>query len=58
MLQSLELPRVGHDWITEKLQQITYVEPKKYNKLVNITKKKQTQRYTEQNSGYQWQRAK
>ena len=35
-----------------------YVEPKNYNKLVNITKKKQTQRYTEQNSGYQWQRAK
>jgi len=35
-----------------------YVEPKKYNKLVNITKKKLTQRYTEQNSGYQWQRAK
>ena len=35
-----------------------YVEPKKYNKLVNIPKKKLTQRYTEQNSGYQWQRAK
>ena len=26
--------------------------PKKYNKLVNITKKKQTHRYKEQTSGY------
>ena len=25
-----------------------------YNKLVNITKKKQTHRYREQTSGYQW----
>ena len=31
-----------------------YVESKKYNKLVNITKKKQTHRYREQASGYQW----
>ena len=30
-----------------------YVEPKKYNQLVTITKKKQTQRYREQTSGYQ-----
>ena len=30
------------------------VESKKYNKLVNITKKKQTHRYREQTSGYQW----
>ena len=30
-----------------------YVESKKYNKLVNITKKKQTHRYREQTSGYQ-----
>ena len=29
-----------------------YVESKKYNKLVNITKKKQTHRYREQTSGY------
>ena len=29
---------------------------KKYNKLVNITKKKQTQRYRKQTSGYQWWR--
>ena len=28
------------------------VESKKYNKLVNITKKKQTHRYREQTSGY------
>ena len=30
------------------------VESKKYNKLVNITKKKLTHRYREQTSGYQW----
>ena len=29
-----------------------YVESKNYNKLVNITKKKQTHRYREQTSGY------
>ena len=28
------------------------MESKKYSKLVNITKKKQTHRYTEQTSGY------
>ena len=31
-----------------------YVESKNYNKLVNITKNKQTHRYREQTSGYQW----
>ena len=30
-----------------------YMESKKYNKLANITKKKQTHRYTEQTSSYQ-----
>ena len=30
-----------------------YVESEKYRKLVNITKK-QTRRYKEQTSGYQW----
>ena len=30
------------------------MESKKYNKLVNISKKKQTYRYGEQTSGYQW----
>ena len=30
------------------------MESKKYNKLVNMTKKKQTHRYREQTSGYQW----
>ena len=30
------------------------MESKKYNKLVNITKKKQTHRYREQTSGYPW----
>jgi len=30
-----------------------YVETKKYNKLVNITKRKQTQRYREPTSDYQ-----
>ena len=28
---------------------------KKYNKLVNITKKKQAHRHREQTSGYQWE---
>ena len=31
------------------------MESKKYNKLVDITKKKQTHRYREQMSGYQWE---
>ena len=30
------------------------MEPKKYNKLVNIIQKKQTHRHREQTSGYQW----
>ena len=30
----------------------------KINKLVNITKKKQTHRYREQTSGYQWGEAR
>ena len=30
------------------------MEYKKYNELVNITKKKQTHKYREQTSGYQW----
>ena len=30
------------------------MESKKYNKLVNITKKKQTHRYGEQTTGYHW----
>ena len=29
------------------------MESKKYNKLVNVTKNKQTDRYREQDSGYQ-----
>ena len=38
------------------LYDITYMwNLKKYNKLVNITKKKQTHRYREQTSGYQWE---
>ena len=31
-----------------------HAESKKYNKVVNITKKKQTHRYREPTSGYQW----
>ena len=31
-----------------------FVESKKYNKLVNITKKKQTYRSIEQTNGYHW----
>ena len=34
-----------------------YVEPKKYNKLLNKTKK-QTHRYREETSGYQWEEGK
>ena len=30
-----------------------YIESKKYNQLLNVTKKKQTHRYIEQTSGYQ-----
>ena len=30
------------------------MKSKNYNKLVNKTKKKQTHRYREQTSGYQW----
>ena len=30
------------------------MESKKYNKLVNITKNKQTHRYREQTRSYQW----
>ena len=30
------------------------MESKKYNKLVNITEKKQIHSYREQTSGYQW----
>ena len=36
------------------LHDITYVESKKHDKLVNIIKKKQTHRYREQTSGYHW----
>ena len=38
------------------LYYITYVWNQNYNKLVNITKKKETHRYREQTSGYQWGR--
>ena len=34
------------------------METKKYKKLVNITKKKQTHRYSEQTSCYQWEEGK
>ena len=32
-----------------------YVESENYNKLLNTMKKKQTHRYREQTSGYQWE---
>ena len=35
------------------LYDITHVESKKYNKLVNVTKKKKSHRYKEQTSSYQ-----
>ena len=31
-----------------------HVESKKYNKQTNVMKQKQTHRYREQTSGYQW----
>ena len=31
-----------------------YMESKKYNRVVNTTKKKQTYRYREQTTDYQW----
>ena len=34
------------------------MESKKYDKLVNVPKKKQTHRYREQTSGYQWEEEK
>jgi len=36
-----------------KRRKQAYQESKKYNDLVNITKKKQTHRHREQSSGYQ-----
>ena len=41
---------------TEKTNTVYHLcaESKKYNKLVNITEKKETHRYREQTSGYQW----
>ena len=39
---------------TNTVRYLLYIESKKYNKLVNITKKKQIHRYREQTSGYQW----
>ena len=45
-------------WVRQRKTNIIgyhlYVESKKYNKLVNITKKTQTHRYIEQTSGYKW----
>ena len=38
----------------DKYCMVSYVESKKYNKLVNITKKKRTHRYREQTSSYKW----
>ena len=39
---------------TGKYCMISYVESKKYSKLVNKTKKKQAHRHRKQTSGYQW----
>ena len=38
---------------TNTVWYILYVDSKKYNKLVNKTKKKEAHRYKEQTSGYQ-----
>ena len=41
-----------HGWTWRVLCHL-HVESKKYNKLMNLTKKKQTHKYREQTSGYQ-----
>ena len=38
----------------DKYCMMSHVESKRYNKLVNITKKKQAHRRRKQTSGYQW----
>ena len=43
--------------VISRIERDKCVKSKKCNKLVNITKKKQTHRYREQTSGYQWGRA-
>ena len=54
-LIDLEGTRLSEISQTRKTNTIWYyVEPKMYNKLVNITKKKQTYRYGRRTSGYQW----
>ena len=40
-------------WATQEAEYHLSVEPKKYNRLMNTTKKKQIHRYREQTSGYQ-----
>ena len=40
-------------WATREAEYHLSVEPKKYNRLMNTTKKKQIHRYREQTSGYQ-----
>ena len=39
---------------TNAVQYHLYVEAEEYIKLMNTTKKKQTHRYRDQTSGYQW----
>jgi len=51
-LESIMLKWKKPDRERQILYHITYVKYKKYNKLVNITKKNQTHRYKEQISGY------
>ena len=45
----------GKSYKEDKYHMISLiVESKKYNKLLNITKKKQTRRYGDQTNGYHW----
>ena len=53
-LEGIMLSEISQTRKTNAVWYHLYVESKKYNKIVNITKKKQTQRYREQTSGYQW----
>ena len=53
-LEGIMLSEISQTEKTKIVRDHLHVESKKYNKVVNRTKKKQTHRYREQTSGYQW----
>ena len=57
-LEGIMLSEISQRKTNTVLYHSIQVESKKYNKLVNITKKKQTHRYGEQTSSYQWGKGK